>query len=172
MKQPNSRFCFVCGVENPFGLHLKFYETGAGEVCADITIPQQYQSYPGIVHGGVVAAMLDEVTGRAYMGDVDQPRFMYTARLEVRYRRNVPVEAPLHLVGRAQKTKGRTATASGTIFDQEGNLLAEADALLVDVPQEVVSNSDLDTLGWKVYPDEDESTEGCYDQRVSSTENN
>ena len=148
--QANSRQCFVCGLENPFGLHLRFYESAPGEVTADYTVPVQFQGYPGVVHGGVVAAMLDEVCGRAHMGG-DQPRFMFTARLEVRYRQNVPVGEPLHLVGRVARSKGRTATAVGMIYGPGDVLLAEADALLVNVPQDVVANVDLEALGWKVY---------------------
>ncbi len=149
--QPNSRHCFVCGLENPFGLHLRFYTTAPGEVRVDYTVPAHYQGYPGVVHGGVVAAMLDEATGRVFMGDPDAPRFMYTARLSIRYRKNVPVETPLKVVGRAGKNKGRTATASGAIYGPDGELLAEAEALLVDVPAGVVDTVDLEAIGWKVY---------------------
>ena len=68
MKQPNSNHCFVCGRNNPYGLHLKFYESSPGEVIVEYTVPEQFQGYPGVVHGGVVAAILDEVTGRTQMG--------------------------------------------------------------------------------------------------------
>lgn len=152
--QPNSRHCFVCGVANPIGLHLKFYINGSGEVLAEYTVPENYQGYPGVVHGGIVAAMLDEVTGRVHMGDRDSPRFMYTARLDLRYRKNVPVGQPLRLVGRAGKSKSRTATASGTIYGPDGEILAEAEALLVDVPSDLVDGLDLSALGWQVYPEE------------------
>ncbi len=154
MKQPNSLRCFVCGVSNPFGLHLRFYETTPGEVCAEYTVPEQYQGYPGIVHGGVVAAMLDEISGRSLMGG-DPPRFMFTARLDIHYRKNVPVGVPLKLVGRAGKRKNRSAAATGEIYGPDGTLLAQADALMVDVPSTVVTAIDLKALGWKVYPDED-----------------
>jgi hypothetical protein len=76
---------------------------------------------------------------------------MYTAKLEIRYRKNVPVGQPLRLVGKAGISKRRTATATGAIYDQGGELLAEADALLIDVPEEIVSTVDLEVLGWKVY---------------------
>jgi acyl-coenzyme A thioesterase PaaI-like protein len=152
--QANSRHCFVCGLENPVGLHLRFYESGPGETIAGYTVPEQYQGYPGVVHGGIVAAMLDEVTGRVHMNG-DPPRFMYTARLEIRYRKNVPVGQPLQLVGRAGKSKGRTATAYGAIYGPDGELLAEAEALLVDVPEDVINSVDLETLGWRIYPDAD-----------------
>jgi acyl-coenzyme A thioesterase PaaI-like protein len=152
-KQPNSRHCFVCGVENPIGLHLKFYETAPGEVTADLNLTNIYQGYPGIVHGGIIAAMLDEAAGRAHMGPVETPRFLFTAKLDVRYRKNVPVGQPLRLVGKAGLTKSRTAEASSAIYDQEGMLLADADVLLVNVPEKMIQTTDLTALGWKVYPD-------------------
>jgi acyl-coenzyme A thioesterase PaaI-like protein len=153
--QPNSQNCFVCGLSNPFGLKLRFYETGPGEVCAECTLDEQYQGYPGVVHGGIVAAMLDEAAGRSHMGG-DPPRFMYTARLEIRYRKNVPIGKPIRLVGRAGDSKRRTAASSSAIYDQNGTLLAEADALMVNIPQAAVKDVDLEALGWRVYPLEEE----------------
>jgi acyl-coenzyme A thioesterase PaaI-like protein len=149
IKQPNSNHCFVCGRENQYGLHLQFYESTPGEVSVDYTVPEQYQGYPGVVHGGIVAAILDEVTGRALMGGVP-PRFMFTARLDIRYRKNVPIGQPLKIIGRAGTSKERSATATGMIFGPDGDLLAEAEALLINVPEEIVNNVDLRSLGWKV----------------------
>jgi len=152
MKQPNSKHCFVCGRENPYGLKLEFYETAPGEVVVEYTVPEQYQGYPGVVHGGVVAAILDEVAGRVHMGG-DPPRFMFTARLDVRYRKNVPIGQPLRIVGHAGKSRERAAIASGQIFGPDGDLLAEAEAMLVNVPDGIADQVDLEALGWKVYPD-------------------
>jgi acyl-CoA thioesterase FadM len=106
-----------------------------------------------------VAAMLDELAGHSHMG-INPPRFMYTARLEVRYRKNVPVGRPIQLVGKAGNSRGRTAAATAAIYDDAGTLLAEADALLVDIPGEVLDNADLEALGWKVYPDDPGSSAG------------
>jgi acyl-CoA thioesterase FadM len=83
-----------------------------------------------------------------------KPRFMYTARLEVRYRQNVPVGVPLRLVGKVGKSKARTATATASLFTQDGKLLAEAEALLVDIPDLEMTPAQLDELGWKVYPED------------------
>jgi len=149
--QPNSQHCFVCGLSNPFGLHLRFFEVEPGHITAEIAVPENYQGYPGVVHGGVVAAMLDEAAGRAHM-DGDPPRFLFTARLEIRYRQNVPVGKLLRIEGHAGKSRSRSATSTAQIYDETGRLLAEADALLVDVPEGVVSTVDLEALGWKVYP--------------------
>jgi hypothetical protein len=62
--------CFICGLQNPVGLHMAIYnDVGNQRIYSNITIPDQYQSYPGVVHGGIVATMLDEVSGRATIMD-------------------------------------------------------------------------------------------------------
>ena len=152
-KQPNSRMCFICGVENPVGLKLKIYEVEPGIIETTYTPPEHYQSYPGILHGGIVATILDEISGRTHMGDPTQPRFMFTAKLEVKYRKNVPIGTPLRIVGKAGKTKGRMAEAWAGIYDPDGTLLAEANSLLINIPKESISNVDYESLGWKIYPD-------------------
>ena len=153
-KQPSSKNCFVCGRVNPVGLKINFNNTKAGEVTAEIRIPEAYQGYPGVVHGGIIAALLDEVSGRAHM--TEQVRFMYTAQLNVSYRKPVPTNTLLLLKGTAGERKDRVAHARGEILDQDGRLLAEAEAVLVDVPQEQLKLLDMDALGWRVYPDEEE----------------
>ena len=153
-RQASSRCCFVCGVENHYGLHLVFHYAAPGEVSAEYTVPEHFQGYPGVVHGGIVATMLDEISGRSYIGeDPANPRFMFTARLDVHYRRPVPVGQPLRLVGKALSSRGRTATARGEIWGPDGTLLAEAEALLVNVPGEKLDAESLEALGWKVYPE-------------------
>jgi acyl-CoA thioesterase FadM len=108
-----------------------------------------------VLHGGIVGAILDELSGRAHMGsDPMAPRFMFTAKLEVKYRKNVPIGRPLKIVGKAGKTRAKSAEAWAGIYDAEtGELLAEANALLINVPAEQFNLSDLDRLGWKIYPD-------------------
>ena len=152
-KQPNSRQCFVCGLENPLGLHMHFYETAPDEVTAEYTAPEDYQGYPGILHGGITAAILDEATGRAFMGsDPKASTFMYTAELKVKYKKKVPVEQPLKIVGKRGRRMRWTAEATGAIYDMNGILLAEASATLVDLPEQLPPD-DLERLGWRVYPD-------------------
>jgi acyl-coenzyme A thioesterase PaaI-like protein len=149
--------CFVCGLDNPVGLRLRIYETAPGQIETLFTAPSHFQGYPGVLHGGIVASILDEISGRVQMGsEASSPRFMFTAKIEVRYRRNVPIGVPLRIVGKAGKTKARTAEAWAGIYLAEGDeLLAEADTVLIDVPHEAFDRSMLSELGWRVYPDED-----------------
>ena len=113
-KQPNSDHCFICGRKNPHGLYMTFYDNEHDEVLSEYTVPDDYQSYPGIVHGGIVAAMLDEAVGRVAMIE-DHHHFMMSVKLEVKYRRPVPTETPLRIVGRIVKLRGRLGKAVGEI---------------------------------------------------------
>ena len=147
--------CFICGLENPVGLHLHIYETEPGVVESTYTAPGHFQGYPGVLHGGIVGAIIDEISGRALMGnDPLNPRFMFTARLEVKYRKNVPIEKLLKIIGKAGKSKSRSAEAWAGIYDAETDeLLAEGTTLLMNVPADQIDRSSLDELGWKVYPE-------------------
>ncbi len=79
---------------------------------------------------------------------------MFTARLEIKYRRNVPIGLPLRIVGRAGKSRGKAAEAWAGIFQAgSDDLLAEGKALLIDVPPEQFNLDKLGELGWKVYPE-------------------
>jgi acyl-coenzyme A thioesterase PaaI-like protein len=138
--------------EKPLWLTAGIYEENPGEVVVNYTVPEQYQGYPGVVHGGVVAAMLDKVTGRTQMGGFP-PRFMFTAKLDIRYRKNVPIGQPLKIIGRAGVSRERTATASGQIIGPNGDILAEANVVLVNVPGNLVDKVDLEAIGWKIDSD-------------------
>jgi uncharacterized protein (TIGR00369 family) len=153
-KQPGSKNCFVCGRENPAGLKLDFYTPSPGHARTEIELPIKYEGYPGIVHGGIIAAILDETGGRAYMDD--QHPFMVTAQLNVRYRKPVPIETPLVVHGVATERQGRVSRAHSEIRNMEGEILAEAELVLVDIPEEETAGIDLEALGWHVYPDKEE----------------
>ena len=150
-KQPNSRLCFVCGLQNPFGLRLEFYDNGVDEVLCTYAIADNYQGYPGIAHGGIVAAILDEVVGRVAMID-NHMRFFVTAKMEIKYRNPVPLNTTLTITGTPVRHRGRLLQARGEIRLADGGLLVEATMTLVDVPEELRVTEDVrELLGWKVY---------------------
>jgi acyl-coenzyme A thioesterase PaaI-like protein len=152
-KQPSSYHCFICGKKNPVGLKMDFYDNGSGEVTAEQVIPDVYQGYPGVVHGGITAAMLDETAGRAVMSIGDEHRFFMTVKLEIKYRKPVPTETPLTIVGQLKNMRGRRATVHGEIRLPDGAVAAEAEALLAEIPASMIEGIDPETLGWKVYDD-------------------
>lgn len=151
-RQPNSLHCFVCGLESPVGLRLRFSDNGEDQVIAEYTVSRDYQGYPGVVHGGIVAAMLDETGGRTIM--IGHPnRFMMTATMDVRYRKPVPVETPLTLVGRKIRDRGRLAEVHSEILLPDGSIAAEADLKLAAIPDNYVPEANLQALGWQIYPE-------------------
>jgi uncharacterized protein (TIGR00369 family) len=152
VKQPNSRNCFACGLENPFGLGLEFYEQGADRLESHYTAPDRFEGYPGVVHGGIIASMLDEMVSRAAMIG-HHNRFMMTAKLEIRYRRPVPTGQKLHLVAQLVRPAGRVATATAQVVLQDGSVAAEAEATLAPMPGAPSDEALLDSLGWRLYPD-------------------
>ena len=153
-KLPGSRNCFVCGRENPCSLKMAFYLDEAGDVVATTTIPDQYQGYPGMAHGGVITAILDETSGRAATAE-DPDRVLVTSDLTVRFRLPVPLSQPLRVVGRLVKRRGEAVKAMGEIFDEAGNLLAESTGVFIDITDRVTEEQNPEITGWRVYPDED-----------------
>jgi len=144
-KQPSSINCFVCGRENPTGLKLDFYMVEEGKTNSSFSLPKCYEGYPGIVHGGIIAAILDETGGRALMTEPD--RFFVTAQLNVRYRKPVHTETPLMAVGYAMDQKGRVAKARSEIQNSNGDVLAEADLILVEVDPSQLLDQDPESMG-------------------------
>ncbi len=148
-KQPNSDYCFVCGRLNPRGLYMAFYDNGDGEVVAEHVIPAPYQGYPGIVHGGVQAAILDEIVARVSFTQ-DIHHFMMSIRLDVKYRKPVPVETPLRFAARCEQLDQRRGRATGTIYLPDGTAATEASVLLAQLPPAL--KCPVAELGWKVDP--------------------
>ena len=151
-KQPNSRNCFVCGVQNPVGLKLTFYEDPeAGQVRAEFTVPKVYQGYPGVVHGGIIAAILDEVSGRAVLLGGSDENLMATLRLTIRYRRPTPTETPLTAVGWVKQIGGVGARVVGEIRLPDGTVTAECESVLGAVPESFRAGWEEEKPYWKVY---------------------
>src|SRR4029078_11317593 len=105
--------------------------------------------------GGIVAALIDEISSRAQMGsDLSNPGFLLTAKLKVKYRRTVPIGRQLKIIGKPGKSKAKSAEAWAGIYDAETNeLLAEGTTLLIHVPDDQFDRSRLNELGWKIYPE-------------------
>jgi acyl-coenzyme A thioesterase PaaI-like protein len=85
----------MCGRENNHGLKMVWYNNlEANQVEATVTITEQFNGYPGIAHSGIVAAILDETSGRAIMLDGNLDNLFVTLRLNITYKKPMPTNIP------------------------------------------------------------------------------
>jgi acyl-coenzyme A thioesterase PaaI-like protein len=126
--------CFGCGALNPEGLQMRFTQVGEGVSEAEYEVPARYQSWAGVVHGGMVALMLDEAVGWAAW-HAGHPGL--TGKLEVRYRLPLRVGEVVKVVGRLNEHR-RTLLRCTAHIERvvDGARVAEASATLMEVPVE------------------------------------
>jgi uncharacterized protein (TIGR00369 family) len=150
-RQPSSRSCFVCGRDNPAGLHSQWEnERAAGEVRATVVLDEQFHGYPGLAHGGVVTALLDEAMVRALLIEGSFDDLMVTARMEVTFRRATPTGQPVTVVGRIIKRGASRATAEALVRLADGTVTAECTGLLVRQPADVAAAWSEERRHWRV----------------------
>lgn len=121
--------CFACGPANPIGMHVRFDRAGDSEgVVARVELASVYQGWRGIAHGGIVMALLDEAMAHAagFAGHRG-----VTASVSVRFRKPVPLEAPIEVRGRVTWQRRRVIGVEATIFDANGDMLARAEGSFV-----------------------------------------
>jgi uncharacterized protein (TIGR00369 family) len=119
--------CFICGQENRIGLKARFFWDGEKAVC-DITAEEVYAGYKNILHGGIIAALLDEVMIKALLAmDI----LAVTAEITVRLKKPVFSGDKLHLEGRNTGANGVVYYAEGKAVNQDGETVAEAEARYV-----------------------------------------
>ena len=132
IKQAGSKMCFVCGVENPIGLHLDFWMDDE-QVWTQFTPGQRHQGWPGVLHGGIIATLLDETMGRvAFLKRL----WMVTVKMETTYRKPVPLEQPLKITARIDELRGSRMSATGQVLLPDGTVAVEAHGLYLRIPDQ------------------------------------
>jgi len=153
-KQPSSRTCFLCGRQNDVGLKMTWYnDVAAQQIRATVTVPDHFNGYPGFVHGGIIAAVLDETAGRALLLNGDYDNLMVTLKLEVRYRHPTPTGEPLTVAGWVIKQSGNRARVAAEICLADGTVTAQGEALLVRPSAEFSQRWEPEKAFWRVYED-------------------
>lgn len=125
--------CFVCGKSNPIGLKLEFAFEG-DEYVTYFTPKKEHQGWVGIVHGGLVATVLDEVMTRSiHVRGVNA----VTGEMTVRLKRPAPIGSRLRFAGKTDEMRpnSRVILASARATDEDGVVLAEATGKIVRVSE-------------------------------------
>ncbi|MHB9003430.1 MAG: PaaI family thioesterase [Coriobacteriia bacterium] len=138
-----SRMCAVCGRDNPWSLKAHFYELENGELLGEFEVLPEHQSYPGRLHGGISSAMLDETIGRA-INISDAEAWGVTVELSVRFRKPVPIDGPVHAVGRITRDSRRLFEGSGEIVLEDGTVAVEATGRYMKMPIDQIAQGDFE----------------------------
>lgn len=157
-KQHNSRMCFVCGLKNPTGLKANFYEVENKELVALFTPCEEHQGYPDRLHGGLAATILDETIGRAM--NIEQKEIWgVTVDFQVRYKKPVPLNSELRVVGRIISENRRLFEGTGEILLPDGQVAVEGHGKYIKLPLEEIADFDYEEQEWKAVLNEDDPTE-------------
>lgn len=124
-KQSNSKMCVICGMKNPFGVKAQFYNMEDGSVMTPFRFHAEHQSYPNRVHGGLIAAMIDELGLRA-LWTRSEDIWGVTVSIELKYRKPVPYDVDLIGRGNIEKETARFLTSRTEILNRQGEVLAFA----------------------------------------------
>lgn len=116
--------CFVCGRRHPRGLRLRFYTQGDGIAQVEFTPDDTLTGYEEVVHGGVIAAVFDELLG--WSVGLKTEHLFLTGELTIRYLRPIRSNRTYLGAGQAVQEKKRYWVATGELKDEEGTICARA----------------------------------------------
>ncbi len=120
--EPLNPDCFVCGEENPNGLQLTF-QTGGRRASAVWIARAGWESFKGILHGGVISSILDEAMSKAILSGGDEA---FTAELRIRFRKKVRVGDVVRVSGWVIRIEKRKILAEASLTSENGEERAHA----------------------------------------------
>lgn len=127
MKIEGDEMCFACGPKNPIGLKLDF-ELKDDVVETKFTPQEVHQGFTGIMHGGLISTLLDEVMANVlYLQEIKA----VTAKMEVKFRKPIKIGRELTTTGWIERKKRRTIDTAAKIINQDGEKVAEAEAVFM-----------------------------------------
>jgi len=119
--------CFACGELNDVGLHLRL-NLESGRCWTELQMPRRFEGWEGIIHGGILCTILDEVMAWAL---VEHDNWGVTARMSIDFRKPVTVGQAIRAEGWITESRRRIQVTAGRIVDSEGVELAVAEATYV-----------------------------------------
>uniref|UniRef100_A0A7C4Y5E7 Acyl-coenzyme A thioesterase THEM4 n=1 Tax=candidate division WOR-3 bacterium TaxID=2052148 RepID=A0A7C4Y5E7_UNCW3 len=118
--------CFMCGKENPIGLKMEIkYENG--EARSEIFLDKNYEGYNGIIHGGIISAILDEI---AVYAALSINKICLTYEISVRFKKPVHSGKKYYAFGKVIEEKGRIVICESEIKDEDNNICASSSVKL------------------------------------------
>jgi len=149
-KQESSKMCFICGKKNDFGLKASFYETDKDELIAIFKPRQEHQSYPGRLHGGITAAILDETIGRNINMGRREDVWGVTLEFSIKYKKPIPLEEDIKVVTRLTEENKRIFEGEGEVVLTDGTIAATGKGKYLKLPIGKIADFDLEENEWRV----------------------
>lgn len=118
--------CFVCGPDNPIGLKLRFAPEGEG-VRAEFTPSELHAGYEGRVHGGILAALIDDALANIWFLRGEEA---VTAKIEVRFRQEARPGERLVVTAEPTGARGGLMSARAAVARSDGSVIAEGTGFL------------------------------------------
>ncbi|HEC91696.1 MAG TPA: PaaI family thioesterase [Candidatus Atribacteria bacterium] len=131
---PGYKECFVCGKENPFGLQITFFKDRK-KVKAEFIPESKHQGFRGIVHGGILFSILDEIMGRTAI--ITKRVMTLTVEINIKYRKKAPIGKKIIFTAQMIKDLGRMIEAQAQARLEDGTLLTEARGRFIVLPPEM-----------------------------------
>ena len=122
-------WCFACGPHNPHGLHLSNFSFEGDQYVCHFTPQHHHQGWVGLVHGGIVAALLDEIMTRMLW---EQGINAMTGELNVRYRQPAAIGQCLTVRGWVKRKRGKLIATEARMELADGSVVAEAQGKFVE----------------------------------------
>jgi len=148
-KQHNTKMCFVCGVKNSLGLKTSFFEVDSGELVAIFKPGEEHQGYPGRLHGGVAAAVLDETIGRTITIGKESEVWGVTLELNIKYLKPIPLNEEIKVVAKLIEDN-RVFKGTGKIILANGEIAVEAEGKYLRLPIEKITDFDRQENEWEI----------------------
>jgi acyl-coenzyme A thioesterase PaaI-like protein len=142
---PEHGYCFVCGSENEKGLGVRWFANDDGHIFTDVILTQSEQGPPGHAHGGVIAAILDEIMGTAAW---NSGHMVLAANLNVDFRLPVPLNIPLQVQGLVTGHEGRKVFTRSELLLPDGQIAAVGKGIFVKSDHLFTKPGKTDFIKW------------------------
>ncbi len=157
-KQFSSKMCFVCGINNEFGLKSSFYEMEDNELVGIFEPKKSHQGYPGRLHGGIASTILDETIGRAILIK-DKNIWGVTVDLNLKFRKPIPLDQPVKVIAKLTNENSRFFEGEGKIVLENGDIAVSAKGKYFKLSLDKITDEDFTKDQWFLHNHENEPKE-------------
>lgn len=127
----DDNYCFVCGNQNPVGLKLNFhYDENNDEMVSNTVFPRHFQGWHGVLHGGLISTVLDEIMIKAA---AQKGLKCVTAELNIKFKKPALLKKEFTIKGKVNEIRKRIVFAEGVVKNADGTTIAAANGKFITI---------------------------------------